>query len=63
MLRRLPHVDELVHEWVGSGDFDRLLHETVVATYPEHEHEEFAAHFRGLLGLWVHERGRTPQNA
>ncbi|MDO5711138.1 MAG: hypothetical protein Q4P32_05280, partial [Micrococcales bacterium] len=49
----LPHVPEVVHDWVTSSDFDRLLHETVVATYPAHEHEQFLAHFRGLLGLWA----------
>ena len=45
-------------DWVASAEFDALLIETVRATYPEHEQEQFAAHFRGLLGLWVHERGR-----
>ena len=30
-----------------------LLVETVRATYPAHEQEQFLAHFRGLLGLWV----------
>jgi hypothetical protein len=57
----LGHVDELMLDWVASPEFDALLIETVKATYPEHEQEAFAAHFRGLLGLWVHERGRTPQ--
>ena len=55
----LAHVDELMLEWIASTDFDRLLVETVRATYPPHEHEQFLAHFRGLLGLWVHERGRS----
>ena len=48
-------------DWVASPEFDALLVETVRATYPAHEQEQFLAHFRGLLGLWVHERGRTPQ--
>jgi hypothetical protein len=25
----------------------------VQATYPAHEHEQFLAHFRGLIGMWV----------
>ena len=50
---RLPHVDEMVHDWVCSPDFDALLVDTVRATYPEHERERFVAHFRGLLGAWV----------
>jgi hypothetical protein len=30
-----------------------MLVDTVTTTYPEHEHERFLAHFRGLVGLWV----------
>ena len=30
----------------------RMLVETITATYPEHEHERFLAHFGGLLDLW-----------
>ena len=55
-----PHLDEAVAEWVASDAFDRLLRETVQATYPAHEQDEFLAHFRGLLGLWVADRGAAP---
>jgi hypothetical protein len=58
---RLAHVDELVLEWVSSHEFDALLIDTVRSLYPEHEHESFIAHFRGLIGLWVRERGGEPQ--
>src|SRR5205085_4809380 len=44
---RLPHVDELVLEWVSSTDFDRLLIDTVRRTYPANEEDRFAAHLRG----------------
>jgi hypothetical protein len=57
---RLAHVDELVLDWVGSADFDRLLVQTVRSTYPRHEQEQFAEHFRGLVGQWVREQGRQP---
>jgi hypothetical protein len=53
---RLGHVDEMVHEWVASSAFDELLVETVRTTYPQHEHDRFIAHFRGLLGAWVRDR-------
>jgi hypothetical protein len=56
---RLGHVDELVHDWIASPDFDALLIETVRSTYPAHEQERFAAHFRGLIGQWLSERPRT----
>jgi hypothetical protein len=56
---RLPHVDELVLDWITSAEFDRLLVDTVRAGYPHHEHEQFIGHFRGLIGQWVRERGAT----
>ena len=49
----LPHLEEQVHDWVASDEFDRLLRDTVSATYPPHEHEQFMEHFRGLIGMWV----------
>jgi hypothetical protein len=54
----LKHVDELLLDWVDSPEFDALLVETVRETYPPHEHEQFIAHFRGLIWLWLDERGR-----
>jgi hypothetical protein len=50
---RLPHLDEIVLNWVEGPDFDRLLTETVRSVYPVHEHDQFIAHLQGLLGLWV----------
>jgi hypothetical protein len=49
----LGHLEDLVAQWVSGSDFDRLLVETVQATYPAQEHEQFLAHFRGLIGMWV----------
>jgi hypothetical protein len=56
--KHLPHLEEQVHDWVTSDDFDRLLRDTVAATYPAHEHEQFLEHFRGLIGLWVTDNAR-----
>jgi hypothetical protein len=50
---KLPHIDEIVLDWVAGPDFDRLLVDTVRAGYPAHEHDQFIAHLRGLLDLWV----------
>jgi hypothetical protein len=55
---RLPHVDEMVWDWVGSDDFDALLVDTVRSTYPAHEHDQFVAHFRGLLHAWVNDNAK-----
>jgi len=52
----LRHVDEMVHDWVRSADFDDLLVSTVTTTYPAHEHERFIAHFRGLIAAWLTDR-------
>jgi hypothetical protein len=50
---RLPRLDEIVLDWVAGPGFDRLLTETVRSVYPAHEHDQFIAHLRGLLGLRV----------
>jgi len=49
----LAHLPEQVLDWVTSDEFDRMLRDTVAATYPPHEHEQFLAHFRGLVGMWA----------
>jgi hypothetical protein len=54
--RHLGHVDEAMAEYVGSGDFDRLLVETVTRAFPPQEHEQFVAHYRGLLGAWARDQ-------
>jgi hypothetical protein len=56
----LPHIDELVLEWVAGPDFDDLLVQAVRAGYPAHEHDQFIAHFRGLVGLWVKDERARP---
>jgi len=60
---QLPHLAEMVHEWVQGPSFERMLRETVAATYPAHEQERFMAHFQGLLGLWVDDEGNRLQAA
>jgi hypothetical protein len=53
---RLGQVDAMVHDWVTSPEFDALLVDTVKTAYPEHEHDRFIAHFRGLIGMWLDDR-------
>ena len=48
-------LDEVVLDWVAGPDFDQLLVRTVRSVYPAHEHEQFIAHLRGLMDLWVRE--------
>ncbi|HEY3541928.1 MAG TPA: hypothetical protein VGK79_05225 [Gaiellaceae bacterium] len=58
----VAHIDEAAHEWFTSDDFDRVLVETVQTTFPAHEHEQFVAHYRGLLRSWADDvsRSRSP---
>ena len=48
-----PHLDEQVHDWVTSARLRPAAARDRRATYPAHEHEQFLAHFRGLLDLWA----------
>jgi hypothetical protein len=57
--RHLAHIDEVTVAWVESQDFDRIIVDTVRATFPAHEHEQFIAHFRGLLAAWAHDQRAT----
>jgi hypothetical protein len=59
----LPHIDEIVLDWVAGPDFDRLLVDTVRAGYPAHEHDQFIAHLRGLLDLWVQDESTRLKTA
>jgi predicted subunit of tRNA(5-methylaminomethyl-2-thiouridylate) methyltransferase len=56
----LPHLHELVVEYVDGEDFDRLLVDTVRETFPPHEHEQFVTHYRGLLAAWVGDQRAAP---
>jgi hypothetical protein len=52
----LPHADEALQELVASPEFDGLLVDTVRSTFPQHEHEHFVAHYRGLLDAWARDQ-------
>lgn len=51
--RHLAPVDEAMVDYVESDTFDRMLVDTVTATFPAHEHERFIPHYRGLLAAWA----------
>lgn len=55
----MPHVHELMLEYVESAEFDDLLVGVVTTTFPPHEHEQFVAHYRGLLASWVRDQRRA----
>ena len=37
---KLPHLDEILVDWVEGPGFDGLLVDTVTSTFPQHEHEQ-----------------------
>jgi hypothetical protein len=51
--RHLGHADECMVEYVESAEFDELLVATIRRAFPPHEHEQFVAHYRGLLAAWA----------
>jgi len=55
----LASLPEMVHEWIGSTEFDDLLVETVRKTYPADEQDRFISQFRGLLELWHGDTARV----
>jgi hypothetical protein len=55
----LRHLDEAAHDWFTSDEFDAVLVNTVRATFPAVEHEQFVAHYRGLLAAWATDAGRS----
>ncbi|MDX6199915.1 MAG: hypothetical protein QOJ79_3066 [Actinomycetota bacterium] len=55
--KSLGDFDSMAVDYFGSSDFDQLLVETVRSTFPPHEHEQFIAHYRGLLAAWVRDQG------
>jgi hypothetical protein len=59
----LSGLDEIVLDWVAGPDFDRLLVKTVLDVYPRHEHDQFIAHFRGLLDMWAQDESTRLQAA
>ncbi|HWC14809.1 MAG TPA: hypothetical protein VG929_09460 [Actinomycetota bacterium] len=54
--KHLPHVDEVMVEFVEGDEFDRLLVDTVRSTFPSHEHDRFIPHYRGLLSAWANDQ-------
>jgi hypothetical protein len=49
----LAQLDEVVLDWVSGPAFAALLIDTVRSVYPAGEHDQFIAHFRGLISLWI----------
>src|SRR4029453_13252977 len=53
----LGHAEALMAEYVESPEFDAHLVRTIQQAFPPHEHDQFIAHYRGLLGARVDDHG------
>jgi hypothetical protein len=49
----LADLDARMLEYVDGPEFDELLVATIRSAFPAHEHDQFVAHYRGLLAAWV----------
>jgi hypothetical protein len=55
---QLRHLDEVTWELAQAQEFDDMLVHNVRLIFPPHEQEQFIAHFRGLVRLWVQTESR-----
>ncbi len=51
--RHLADLDETIWELAQTPEFDNIITQTVRTTFPEHEHDHYISHYRGLLRHWV----------
>ncbi len=51
--KHLSHLDEAAFEYFTSPAMDKIIEKKVRKKFPEHEHEEFIAHYRGLRDFWA----------
>ncbi|MCB1060907.1 MAG: hypothetical protein KDB65_11795 [Calditrichaeota bacterium] len=49
----LPQLDELALEFFTSKEWDDILIERCRRSFPQHEHDQFVSHYRGLVGHWA----------
>jgi hypothetical protein len=54
--QHLAHADECMAEYISSDQFDAHLVRTIHQAFPPHEHDQFVAHYRGLVGAWVNDQ-------
>jgi hypothetical protein len=52
----LAHAEDAMREYIRSAEFDAHLVATIRRAFPPHEHEQFVAHYRGLLDAWANDQ-------
>lgn len=56
--QQLGWLDEAMWEFVQTPEFDAILQGIVRAKFPPHEHEQFFAHYRGIMRYWVEQNAK-----
>jgi hypothetical protein len=51
--KNLSHLDEAAFEYFTSPEFDKTIIKKVQKKFPQHEHDEFIEHYRGLFRFWA----------
>lgn len=55
---RLRDFDKIALDWFAGPGMDSVIVDTVRGMFPAHEHEQFIAHFRGLVKMWVDDESK-----
>ena len=55
----MANLDEIVWNYIGSPDFDRLIVDTVKGMFPEHEHDQFIEHYRSIFARWLRDENAS----
>lgn len=55
----LANLDEAMWGLVQTPEFDDIITQTVRTTFPEHEHDHYISHYRGLMSHWVESEARS----
>ena len=58
--KHLPHLDDIAHEFFGSGVARDAVRQKVSALFPPHEIEEFTELFWGRIQRWRETEGAKP---
>jgi hypothetical protein len=51
--KHLSHLDEQAYHYFTSPQFDQVIIKEVMKRFPQHEHDEFIEHYRGLFKFWA----------
>ncbi len=51
--KHLARVDDIAYDFFTGDEWDAILVERIKRSFPQHEWDEFIAHYRGILQYWA----------